>query len=148
MPLSPIRISPEGAMMNEFFIDVSVRDYECDIQGIVNNSVYMNYLEHARHQFIKTMGIDFAALHLQGIDPVVAKAEMNFRSSLRPGETMRIFTSMQKEGRFRYLFVQKIVRLPGNELVMDAVITAAIVKAGRPVSLEEFDRICQEAGKE
>lgn len=134
--------------MNEVFTDISVRDYECDIQGIVNNSVYMNYLEHARHQFIKTMGIDFAALHLQGIDPVVAKAEMNFRSSLRPNETMRIFTSMQKDGRFRYLFIQKIVRLPGHELVMDAVITAAIVKAGRPISLEEFDKICGSSNEE
>lgn len=31
-----------------FRIDLKVRDYECDLQGIVNNGVYFNYLEHAR----------------------------------------------------------------------------------------------------
>ncbi|NLI24182.1 MAG: acyl-CoA thioesterase, partial [Bacteroidales bacterium] len=30
-----------------FELEMEVRDYECDIQGIVNNAVYMNYLEHA-----------------------------------------------------------------------------------------------------
>ena len=39
--------------------EIAVRDYECDIQGIVNNSVYMNYCEHARHEYLKTVGIDF-----------------------------------------------------------------------------------------
>ncbi|MBU2223338.1 MAG: acyl-CoA thioesterase, partial [Gammaproteobacteria bacterium] len=30
-----------------FSVDFKVRDYECDMQGIVNNAVYFNYLEHA-----------------------------------------------------------------------------------------------------
>ena len=30
----------------------SVRDYECDLQGIVNNAVYQNYYEHPRHQLL------------------------------------------------------------------------------------------------
>ena len=38
-------------MEKVFELKMSVRDYECDLQGIVNNAVYQNYLEHARHQF-------------------------------------------------------------------------------------------------
>ena len=45
-----------------FRLDFKVRDYECDIQGIVNNGVYQNYLEHARHEYLLASGVDFAEL--------------------------------------------------------------------------------------
>lgn len=42
---------------------MDVRDYECDIQGIVNNANYLHYTEHTRHRFLKHAGLSFAALH-------------------------------------------------------------------------------------
>ena len=59
-----------------FSLELAVRDYECDLQGVVNNAVYQNYLEHARHEYLKSIGIDFAALTLQGINLVVTRVEM------------------------------------------------------------------------
>lgn len=50
-----------------FRIDFRVRDYECDLQGVVNNAVYMHYLSHARHEYIRSVGLDFAELHQKGI---------------------------------------------------------------------------------
>ena len=44
---------------HHFEIELQVRDYECDIQGIVNNAVYQNYLEHCRHKFLNSVGLDF-----------------------------------------------------------------------------------------
>ena len=40
-----------------FELELQVRDYECDIQGIVNNAVYQNYLEHCRHKFLNFAGL-------------------------------------------------------------------------------------------
>ena len=42
---------------------MKVRDYECDLQGIVNNANYQHYLEHTRHEFLSSVGVSFAALH-------------------------------------------------------------------------------------
>ena len=35
-----------------FELEMQVRDYECDMEGIVNNAIYQHYLEHTRHEFI------------------------------------------------------------------------------------------------
>ena len=53
-------------------LKMKVRDYECDLQGIVNNANYQHYIEHTRHEFLLSAGISFAQLHEQGIDAVVA----------------------------------------------------------------------------
>ena len=47
-------------------LKMKVRDYECDLQGIVNNANYQHYLEHTRHEFLSSTGVSFAALHEQG----------------------------------------------------------------------------------
>ena len=41
----------------DFTLTLAVRDYECDLQGVVNNAVYQNYLEHARHQYLQSLGL-------------------------------------------------------------------------------------------
>ena len=75
-----------------------VRDYECDLQGIVNNAIYQHYTEACRHEFIETKGIEFAELHERGIDVVVANLEMRFKTSLRPRDWFEVRLSMEKMG--------------------------------------------------
>ena len=64
-------------------LKMKVRDYECDLQGIVNNANYQHYLEHTRHEFLTSVGISFARLHEEGVDPVVARLTMAFKTPLR-----------------------------------------------------------------
>ncbi len=87
-----------------------VRDYECDLQGIVNNAVYQHYTEACRHEFIETRGIEFAELHARGIDVVVANLEMRFKIPLRPRDRFEVRLALEKQG-LRYVFHQDIVRL-------------------------------------
>lgn len=86
-----------------------VRDYECDIQGIVNNANYLHYLEACRHEFIESRGVEFADLHRRGIDVVVAQLEMKFKVSLRPRDRFEVRLAIEKRG-LRYSFTQEIVR--------------------------------------
>ena len=93
-----------------FTLPMVVRDYECDIQGIVNNAVYQNYNEHCRSSFISSLGIEFAELHDRGIDVVVAQLNMRFKVPLRPGDKFEVRLALEKKG-LRYVFHQDIVRL-------------------------------------
>ena len=89
-------------------LELSVRDYECDLQGIVNNANYQHYLEHARHEFLLSKDIDFAALHEQGTDLIVSRIEIDYKTPLRSRDKFVVKLNMRKEGRLRIIFDQDI----------------------------------------
>ncbi|MDP7421396.1 MAG: acyl-CoA thioesterase, partial [bacterium] len=95
-----------------FSLEFEVRDYECDLQGIVNNAVYQNYLEHTRHRFLKTIGIDFAEFTRRNIHLVVTRAELDYKHPLKSGERFRVSLNLERHSRLRFVFVQNIHRQP------------------------------------
>lgn len=118
---------------NVFSIEMQVRDYECDMQGVVNNAVYMNYLEHARHEFIKGLGLDFAELTRQGINLVVVRAELDYKASLRSGDSFRIEIRLEQISPLRFAFDQTLVRQPDGRPALKArIIGTALNERGRP----------------
>ncbi len=129
-----------------FQITLEVRDYECDLQGIVNNSVYQNYLEHARHKFLKAKKLDFAKLTAEGIHLVVIKAELEYKKSLKPNETFTVSVEMEKVGRVRWAFVQEIRRQPDNELMLKGRISGVgLNQNGRPHVVPELEPLLKQA---
>ena len=119
-------------------LEFLVRDYECDLQGIVNNAVYQNYLEHARNEILHSMGIGFARLHQQGTDAVVTRIEMDFRAPLRSRDRFVVRSNLRREGRLRIVFDQDIYRLPEEKLVVEARVVAVFLRNGRPVAPKEI----------
>ncbi len=116
-----------------FKLDFKVRDYECDIQGIVNNGVYQNYLEHARHEYLLVSGVDFAALARNKINLVVVRAELDYKIPLQSGDEFWIGLNTRKSSKVRFEFLQDIYRRSDNRLVMRAKITGtSINERGRP----------------
>ena len=121
----------------DFELEFKVRDYECDMAGIVNNSVYLNYLEHARHEFIKAMGLDFKGLLDAGVITVVAHADLSYKMPLRCGDSFTIKIRIEHTG-VRYIFYQDIYRLPDNKLCLKAVITTTSLINGKPSITDEI----------
>jgi len=130
----------EKAAPAPFETEMAVRDYECDLQGIVNNAVYQHYLEHARHEFLHARDLDFSTLHAEGYDPVVARIEMDFRKSLRPGDRFVVRVSIRREGRLKLIFEQRILLLPDREPVLDAKVIVVTLRDGRPVPPAFLDK--------
>lgn len=114
----------------DFELRMKVRDYECDLQGIVNNANYQHYIEHTRHEFLLSRGISFAALHEQGIDAVVARLNMAFKQPLRSGDEFISRLALRKDG-LRYVFQQDIYRYPDEKPVIKATVDAVCVVNGK-----------------
>ena len=116
-----------------FELEFSVRDYELDTQGVVNNSVYQNYLEHARHEFLKSIGLNFNELHENGTDAVVHKVELEYKRPLVGDERFVVRMYARQEGNVRFVFYQDIYKVPKNELALKGKVTGVFMNNGRPI---------------
>jgi acyl-CoA thioester hydrolase len=126
-------------MSEPFSIELEVRDHECDMQAHVNNSVYQNYLEHARHVFLRQQGIDFAAWAARDIALVVTHIEIDYRAPLKSGDRFRVSAAWRRSSRLRIEFEQRIERLSdGAESVRARVVGTAIDGRGRPCLPDEL----------
>ncbi len=100
-------------------LEFKVRDYECDLQGIVNNANYQHYLEHTRHEFLLENDLSFAQLHNEGIDLVVARIEIAYKTPLRSRDKFVSKLNLVKDG-IKYTFYQHIYRFPDMKLCVRA----------------------------
>ena len=126
-------------MEYQYELTLKVRDYECDLQGIVNNANYQHYLEHARHEFLLSLGISFAKLHEQGIDPVVARINMAFKTPLKSGDQYNCCLNLKKEG-IKYVVYQDIFRTADRKLVVKAVVETVFLVNGRLTDYKDFEQ--------
>lgn len=114
----------------DFELPIRVRDYEVDVQGIVNNANYLHYMEHTRHEFCRSAGFSFAEMHSKGIDPVLRKVEIEYLTPLTLGEEMVSRLALSRKGP-RFIFRQDIFRAADNEPVTRAEVTVVCIEDGK-----------------
>lgn len=134
-------------MKPHFSLRMKVRDYECDLQQIVNNAVYQQYCEHTRHEYLRKLGIDFADLHDRGIDLVLVRAEVDYHYPLRSGDRFEITLRVEPKGPIRFLFHQAIFLLPERRRIVTGVFHGASLRNGRPALVAEVADKLQQASE-
>ena len=112
-----------------FELPMKVRDYEVDSEGIVNNAIYLHYLEHTRHEFCQHAGLSFKEMHNQGIDPVLRKVEIEYITPLGLGDSMISKLWLSRKGA-RFIFHQDIYT-PDQRLVVKAVVSCVCIENGK-----------------
>lgn len=118
----------ENIPSHRFAIAMEVRDYEVDYQGIVNNANYLHYMEHTRHQFCQAEGLTFEQMHRQGIDPVLARADIHYKAPLHMGDHFISCLDVERRGP-KFVFKQYIY-LPDGTPVIRADIYVACIENG------------------
>jgi len=139
-PMKPSSMSPFAPKPDYIYkLDLKVRDYECDMQGIVNNAIYQHYLEHCRHEFLLSRGIDFNRLTQKKVFLVVVRAELDYKTPLRSGDSFWIGVNLEHISPVRFVFLQDIFRSPDQKPILSARTTGtALNEKGRPHIPQQF----------
>ena len=121
-------------------LEMKVRDYECDIQGVVNNANYQHYLEYARHEFLEYIGGSFSQMHEEGFDMMVSKITLEYKRPLRGGDRFVVCINAQRKGA-KLVFMQDIYNLADDSLVLKGEVDVICLKNGRLTRGEVFDEM-------
>src|SRR3990172_7163270 len=103
-----------------------VRDYEIDMQGIVNHAVYINYLEVCRNNYARSLGIDVFDYHQQGYDLVIISMNVVYKQSLKCQDHFYVTAQMSQASRLKIDFDQEI-RKQDSTLVLLAKVTCVCI---------------------
>jgi acyl-CoA thioester hydrolase len=110
-------------MADPFRVRVTVRGYELDTQGHLNQAVYLQYAEHARWEILRAAGLRQQRLIEAGVGPVALEVTVTFRAELRGGDEVDVSCAFEwGEGR-TFRLVQELVRA-------DGVVAASITGVG------------------
>lgn len=120
-------------MRHEFQIRVYYED--TDLAGIVYYANYLKYIERARSEFVRSLGIDQNALRRnEGVVFAVARIEADYRVSAVYDDILTVRTEPLRITPARLILAQDIAR--GTDMVFQSKVTlAARNEAGRPVRL-------------
>jgi acyl-CoA thioester hydrolase len=109
-----------------------VRFYELDPYGHVNHSVYVQYFEAARVEWLAEVGFGLDLLQNEGIQIVVTELNTRYLGSAGPDDVLTIKSELDGLRRASMSFRQRIHR--GAQLLVEQTVTAATVSAeGRPI---------------
>ena len=119
---------------------ISVRSYECDSYGHVNNAVYLHYLEVARHAYLSDNEISIPELRAAGYALLVARVAIDYRLPATTDDVLEIRTKPLRMARIGGVLQQRVLR--DGVTVAEAEVTWVCVDAkGRPTRLPTaFDR--------
>ena len=117
-------------------LSVEVPYGDVDAMGHLNNVAYLRYLEWARQKYWLTMrGTD----DFWQIDFVMARTEIDYRSSVNMGEVLEIEIHVSRMGNSSFDFAYRVVG-PDGRLVAEAKTTQVCydwqTRAAKPLSPE------------
>ena len=106
----------------------------------MNIAIYQIFLEHARHEYLQRLGINFAILAKQKVNLVVIRAELDYKFPLRSGDHFWIGLNLERVSKIRFKFWQDLYRYPDDKLILKSIIIGtSLNEKGRPQLFREVD---------
>ncbi|MEM9342132.1 MAG: tol-pal system-associated acyl-CoA thioesterase [Pseudomonadota bacterium] len=120
-------------MAHEFTCRVYYED--TDLAGIVYYANYLKFIERARTEWVRTLGIDQVKVKAeQGIVFAVRRVEADYLSPAKFDDVLTVRTTLRALTRARLVLTQRVAR-DGDMLFAAEVTLVALTEAGRPARL-------------
>jgi acyl-CoA thioester hydrolase len=121
-----------GFVGSEHHFALSVYFEDTDAYGIVYYANYLKFMERARSDMIRAVGVDQASeLKASGSAYAVIEVDIKYRRPARLGEDLLVVSRVEQVRASSVDIQQRVMR--GPELLTDAKVTAAFLDGqGRP----------------
>ncbi|MCF3133001.1 acyl-CoA thioesterase [Streptomyces olivochromogenes] len=101
-------------MSEPYSVRVTVRGYETDVQGHLNQAVYLNYAEHARWSLLQAAGVTQAQLRGRGVGPVALETTIRYQRELLAGDEVDVTCAFEWGTGKTFRIVQTIRKTDGT----------------------------------
>jgi acyl-CoA thioester hydrolase len=121
-----------GFVGTEHRFALSVYFEDTDAYGIVYYANYLKFMERARSDMIRAVGVDQGAeLRSSGSAYAVVEVDIRYRKPARLGDDIQVVSTVHQVRASSVHIQQRVMR--GPELLTDAAVTAAFLdRDGRP----------------
>ncbi|WP_307623134.1 thioesterase family protein [Streptomyces sp. V3I7] len=113
-------------MSEPFSVRVTVRGYETDVQGHLNQSVYINYAEHARWCLLQAAGVTQAQLIGKGVGPVALETTIRYRRELVAGDEVDVTCEFEWGGGKTFR-IRQVIRKTDGTVAAEVTATAGLL---------------------
>jgi acyl-CoA thioester hydrolase len=115
-------------VINELKIRVYYED--TDSGGVVYYANYLKFIERARSEYLRELGFEQDALILQNnVIFAVRRVEADYQAPAKFNDLLNVETCVDKIGKARLYFSQKITHCEQNRVLFKAKITLACLRA-------------------
>jgi acyl-CoA thioester hydrolase len=97
-----------------FSVDITVRGYELDVQGHLNQAVYLQYAEHVRWEALLAAGLSQDTLRKNGIGPALLSQTVTYVRELRGGDRAQVTCAFEYGSGKTFKAVHRIVKQDGT----------------------------------
>lgn len=94
--------------MSEFYLENRIYYHDTDSGGVVYYASYLEHLEEARTEYLRSIGIDIAGYAAKGILFPVVHLEIDYKCPARYGDLIRIVTKTESVGNASVHFAQEV----------------------------------------
>lgn len=123
-------------MSEPFSVRVTVRGYETDVQGHLNQAVYLNYAEHARWSLLRAAGVSQARLVGRGVGPVTLETTIRYRRELLAGDEVDV-TCAFEWGEGKTFRIEQVVRRTDGTVAAEITAVGGIMDLQRRKLVED-----------